>query len=244
MELSKNRSRQKRKSFTDFLFLSSHRSEHNTNNDSKKPSKKNVTAVLPCSNSQDNTETVNKQQSYFSKKTSNKMEGTNPKDKSRYVFANTLGRGAYGVVFSAKDTHTNRLVAVKKISGLFDDLTDAKRIIREIRLLRNMDHDCILKVIDIEEPKDYSNFNEVHIVTELMDSDMYHIIRSSVSILNSQVKFMFYNLFRGLHYIHSANIIHRDLKPANILISKSVSSKKKSQMLELLFNSDETLLIH
>ena len=46
-----------------------------------------------------------------------------------------IGSGAYGVVYSAKDIKTNDEVAIKKISTAFDSVVDAKRILREIKLL-------------------------------------------------------------------------------------------------------------
>lgn len=121
---------------------------------------------------------------------------------ARYSYLKTLGFGAYGVVCAAQDTQTNKHVAVKKVAGVFDDLTDAKRIVREMRLLRSMNHDNILKVIDIDEPENYTTFNDVYIVTELMDTDLNKLIRHSAKLLDSQRKFMIYNLFRALKYIH------------------------------------------
>lgn len=46
-----------------------------------------------------------------------------------------IGCGAYGVVFSALDTKTNEEVAIKKIQTAFGDVIDAKRILREIKIL-------------------------------------------------------------------------------------------------------------
>lgn len=146
---------------------------------------------------------------------------------SRYSFIKTLGFGAYGVVCAANDSagHKTKKVAVKKVAGVFDDLTDAKRIIREMRLLRTMKHDGVLNVINIDDPEDYKSFNDVYIVTELMDTDLNKLIRQSTNLLNSQRKYFAYHILRALKYIHSANIFHRDLKPANILVSASCDIK-------------------
>lgn len=46
-----------------------------------------------------------------------------------------MGHGAYGVVCSALNKKTNQLVAIKKVPDAFSDLVDAKRIVREIKLL-------------------------------------------------------------------------------------------------------------
>lgn len=53
----------------------------------------------------------------------------------RYEFIKQIGHGAYGVVCSAYDKKTGRKVAIKKVTNAFQDLVDAKRILREVRLL-------------------------------------------------------------------------------------------------------------
>lgn len=147
---------------------------------------------------------------------------------ARYSFVKTLGLGAYGVVCAVQDHRRGGKVAVKKVAGVFNDLTDAKRIIREIRLLSCMKHDNILTILDIDPPTNYQHFNDVYIVTDLMDTDLNKLLRSSVQLQDSQRKFFAYQLFCALAYIHSANILHRDLKPANVLVSEKVSKPKKT----------------
>ena len=53
----------------------------------------------------------------------------------RYTNLKPVGGGSYGLVCSAKDTLTGKPVAIKKITDTFQDLIDAKRIMREIKLL-------------------------------------------------------------------------------------------------------------
>jgi serine/threonine protein kinase len=53
----------------------------------------------------------------------------------RYEYVKQIGHGAYGVVCSAFDKRNNRKVAIKKVTNAFQDLIDAKRILREVRLL-------------------------------------------------------------------------------------------------------------
>ncbi len=54
-------------------------------------------------------------------------------DKFEYI--KQIGHGAYGVVCSAYDHKSKTKVAIKKIPKAFEDLIDAKRIVREIKLL-------------------------------------------------------------------------------------------------------------
>lgn len=62
---------------------------------------------------------------------------------TKYRVIKPIGVGAYGLVMSAIDTTTGRAVAIKKISGAFDDLVDAKRVLREIRLMRILQHENV-----------------------------------------------------------------------------------------------------
>lgn len=44
-----------------------------------------------------------------------------------------LGKGAYGHVCAIKNSETGERLAVKKVKNAFDDVIDAKRVLREIR---------------------------------------------------------------------------------------------------------------
>lgn len=61
----------------------------------------------------------------------------------KYELLKLVGVGAYGVVVACEDRSNGERVALKKISGAFDDLTDAKRILREIRLMQTLDHENV-----------------------------------------------------------------------------------------------------
>lgn len=63
----------------------------------------------------------------------------------QYTPVKSIGSGAYGIVCSAMDTVTQKKIAIKKISAAFDDLIDAKRILREIKLLSHFKHDNVIR---------------------------------------------------------------------------------------------------
>lgn len=154
-------------------------------------------------------------------KTSFAVKGTTFRIDPRYSYSKLLGVGSYGVVCSGKDAVSGRRVAIKKVAAVFDDLTDAKRIIREIRLLCAMKHENILRIVDIDEPEHYGSFNDVYIYTELLDTDLHKLLRSKHVLLDSQKKYFVYQMLRACKYLHSVNILHRDLKPANILVAEN-----------------------
>ncbi|KAF8397612.1 hypothetical protein HHK36_016532 [Tetracentron sinense] len=136
-----------------------------------------------------------------------------------------VGRGAYGIVCCATNSETKEEVAIKKIGNAFDNRIDAKRTLREIKLLCHMDHENIIKIKDIIEPSQRENFNDVYIVYELMDTDLHQIIRSTQALTDDHCQYFLYQLLRGLKYIHSANVLHRDLKPSNLLLNSNCDLK-------------------
>ena len=143
----------------------------------------------------------------------------------RYEYMRQIGVGAYGVVCSCHDKKSNKDVAVKKVVNAFEDLIDAKRIIREIKLLRYFNHDNIISLIDIPKPEGRTGFNDIYIITDLMETDLHRVIYSRQELTDDHIQYFIYQILRGVLYMHSANIVHRDLKPANILANKNCDLK-------------------
>lgn len=61
---------------------------------------------------------------------------TNFEIDTKYQPIKAIGKGAYGVVCSAKNAETGEKVAIKKITNAFENLVDARRTLREMKLLR------------------------------------------------------------------------------------------------------------
>jgi len=147
--------------------------------------------------------------------------------KKKYVPIKPIGKGAYGIVCSAKDEKLNTKVAIKKITNAFENVVDAKRTLREIKLLRHLRHENIVPITDCMLPskeEEYS-FNDVYVMYELMDTDLHQIIRSDQPLTDDHCQYFVYQLLRGLKYIHSADVLHRDLKPSNLLLNANCDLK-------------------
>ncbi len=145
----------------------------------------------------------------------------------RYTMIRTIGSGAYGVVISAKDSKSDKNCAIKMVPKAFSDEIDAKRILREIKLLKHMRHENIVQLVDMMPPnvQNLEDFRDVYLVTDLMETDLHRIIYSKQKLSIDHVQYFVYQVLRGLKYIHSCRVIHRDLKPSNLLVNSNCDLK-------------------
>lgn len=169
----------------------------------------------------------------------NKMAGFDPHKKNmldteffteygeatQYQIQEVIGKGSYGVVGSAIDTHTGERVAIKKINDVFEHVSDATRILREIKLLRLLRHPDIVEIKHIMLPPSRREFRDIYVVFELMESDLHQVIKANDDLTPEHYQFFLYQLLRALKYIHTANVFHRDLKPKNILANADCKLK-------------------
>ncbi|KAG4971690.1 hypothetical protein JHK85_038111 [Glycine max] len=146
-------------------------------------------------------------------------------DANRYKILEVVGKGSYGVVCSAIDTHTGGKVAIKKIHDIFEHISDAIRILREVKLLRLLRHPDIVEIKRIVLPPSKREFKDIYVVFELMESDLHQVIKANDDLTREHYQFFLYQMLRALKYMHTANVYHRDLKPKNILANANCKLK-------------------
>ncbi|KAG8089639.1 hypothetical protein GUJ93_ZPchr0011g26945 [Zizania palustris] len=117
---------------------------------------------------------------------------------NRYKIEEVIGKGSYGVVCSALDTHTGEKVAIKKINDIFEHVSDATRILREIKLLRLLRHPDIVEIKHILLPPSRREFKDIYVVFELMESDLHQVIKANDDLTPEHYQFFLYQLLRGL----------------------------------------------
>eukprot|EP00928_Gymnodinium_smaydae_P029140 TRINITY_DN22025_c0_g2_i1.p1 TRINITY_DN22025_c0_g2~~TRINITY_DN22025_c0_g2_i1.p1 ORF type:complete len:464 (-),score=57.41 TRINITY_DN22025_c0_g2_i1:166-1557(-) len=142
-----------------------------------------------------------------------------------FTVLNVIGQGAYSVVCSAKEGGKKDNVAIKKIENPFEEPTFAVRALRELKIMRSLQHDNLLGLHSIFLSGSKSSFEDVYVVCELMETDLGTIIRSSQSLSADHCQFFQYQILRGVKYLHSANVMHRDLKPRNLLVNSDCGLK-------------------
>lgn len=132
-----------------------------------------------------------------------------------------IGYGAFGVVWSVTDPRDGKRVALKKMPNVFQNLVSSKRVFRELKMLCFFKHDNVLSALDILQPPQIECFEEIYVITELMQSDLHKVIVSPQPLSSDHIKVFLYQILRGLKYLHSAGILHRDIKPGNLLVNSN-----------------------
>ena len=68
------------------------------------------------------------------------------------------------------------------MDGVFEDEVDCKRILREVNLLRKLQHPYVINIIDVIEPKNNETFDSLYVVLELAESDLKKVIKSAIHL--------------------------------------------------------------
>ena len=133
----------------------------------------------------------------------------------KYDILNRIGRGAYGIVWKSVQKNSKKVVALKKIFDAFHNATDAQRTFREIMFLQELNHDNIIKLLDVHRAE---NDRDIYLVFEHMETDLHSVIRANI-LQNIHKKYIVYQTLKCIKYMHSGGLIHRDLKPSNLLLN-------------------------
>lgn len=144
-----------------------------------------------------------------------------------YYVDGILGEGGYGVVFAALQRNTGRRVAIKRVSP-FEHHLLAVRTLRELRLLRffiaTTTCENIIGLLDVVIPGKRENYQDVYLVQENMDTDLYRVLRMQ-PLSYDHAQYFTYQILRGLKPIHAAGVLHRDIKPSNLLVNANCDLK-------------------
>jgi TolB-like protein/tRNA A-37 threonylcarbamoyl transferase component Bud32 len=132
-----------------------------------------------------------------------------------YQILEEIGRGGMGVIYRARQRHSRRIVAVKRILSYHADSQETlARFRRESQAAASLDHPNILPIYEVSECDDGLPFFSMKFAGggSLLDAApaLRGEARRSVALMAK--------VARAVQYAHGQGILHRDLKPGNILL--------------------------
>jgi len=136
----------------------------------------------------------------------------------RYELLEEVGRGGMGVVYKAKDTMLDRVVALKMLPSAIcsESQEDYQNFIREARTIAKLAHKNIVTIFDIGRRADRYYFSMEYVG----GSNLRRLVIEKGPPPLPVMLRICRDICSALDYAHSRGIIHRDIKPGNILISE------------------------
>jgi serine/threonine protein kinase len=146
---------------------------------------------------------------------------------SHYEILEKLGEGGMGVVYKARDTKLNRIVALKFFPQRRETASkEGTRLLQEARAAARLNHPNIATVFEfdvVESPT--TGDTHTFIAMEYVEGESLKSLLGRGALPVQHVHSIVTQLARALSVAHSKGIVHRDLKPANILITNDGTAK-------------------
>jgi serine/threonine protein kinase/tetratricopeptide (TPR) repeat protein len=132
-----------------------------------------------------------------------------------YEILEEIGRGGMGVIYRARQRHSRRIVAVKRVLGYHADSRETlARFRREAQAAASLDHPNILPIYEVSESEDGLPFFSMKFAPggslQQVGSALKNDPRRCVALVAK--------IARAVQHAHGKGILHRDLKPGNILL--------------------------
>ncbi len=140
---------------------------------------------------------------------------------NQYEIISLINYSSNTIVVKALHRFSKKIVAIKKYNNVFNTNYNAKKILREINILRQFSeipHKNIIQLYDIYIPNE-KDINEIYLIMEFCESNL----KNNLKFLDNQdyiIKIL-KDVLNGLYYCFKRGVIHRDIKPENILINFS-----------------------
>jgi serine/threonine protein kinase/tetratricopeptide (TPR) repeat protein len=132
-----------------------------------------------------------------------------------YQILEEIGRGGMGVIYRARQRHSRRIVAIKRILSYHADSQDTlMRFRREAQAAANLDHPNVLPIYEVSESHDGLPFFSMKFASGGSLLEAAPALRSDPR----RAIALMAKVARAVQYAHEQGILHRDLKPGNILL--------------------------
>ncbi len=140
----------------------------------------------------------------------------------RYEIVGELGRGGMGIVYKARDTVLDRVVAFKVLPDALRENPQAlKNFLREAKSAAQLNHPNIVTVYDAGEQD-----GRAYIAMEYVDgTTLKEIVKRRGAIAPSGVANVLAQMCEALAYAHDKKIVHRDVKTANTMWTRDRKAK-------------------
>src|ERR1041385_890615 len=132
-----------------------------------------------------------------------------------YQILEEIGRGGMGVIYRARQRHSRRIVALKRIlSYQAESQETLVRFRREAEAAASLDHPNILPIYEVSESDDGLPFFSMKFAAG------GSLLEAARSFRNDprRIVALMSKVTRAVQYAHLQSILHRDLKPGNILL--------------------------
>lgn len=159
---------------------------------------------------------------------------------SQFELQELLGRGTFGKVRLATHIQSGEKVAIKILDkDKIQNNNDKTRVEREIKILKMMYHNNIIKLYTIIQ-----TFNYIYIVMELAENrDLSIKLKLSEKFSEKQARYYFQQIISGVEYIHKNKVVHRDLKPENIMLNYNNEVKIADFGLSYIYTENQIMNI-
>jgi TolB-like protein/Flp pilus assembly protein TadD/tRNA A-37 threonylcarbamoyl transferase component Bud32 len=132
-----------------------------------------------------------------------------------YQILEEIGRGGMGVIYRARQRHSRRIVAVKRILTYHADSQETLvRFRREAEAAAKLDHPNILPIYEVGENEDGLPSFSMKFAAGGSLADAAPALRKEPR----RIVRLMAKVARAVEYAHAEGILHRDLKPGNILL--------------------------
>lgn len=137
-----------------------------------------------------------------------------------YRVVGRMGEGTFSEVLRCQSQVDGKLYACKKMKQKYDSVEQVNGL-REIQALRRLNsHPNIIELKDVIFDR---RTGTLSLICELMDMNIYELIKDRKSFLPEQkVRMFMYQLLKSVYHMHKNGIFHRDVKPENILVKENV----------------------
>src|SRR5437899_8249782 len=133
-----------------------------------------------------------------------------------YEILEQIGCGGMGVIYRARQRHSRRIVAVKRVLSYRADSHGAlQRFRREAQAVASLDHPNILPIYEVSESEDGLPFFSM----KLAEKGSLHENAASLRDEPRKCVQLMAKVARSFEYAHSRGVLHRDLKPGNMLLN-------------------------